>query len=95
MENLLPWLNFGADNMNPELLEYWRTRGIEKHRHANAEDPDRTWFAYLPIHRTKPDKMCIRDRWDNGRTLALVPGADSFSRIDAPAKKRERAGDAR
>lgn len=56
MENLLPWLNFGADNMNPELLEYWRTRGIEKHRHANAEDPDRTWFAYLPIHRTKPDK---------------------------------------
>lgn len=43
-------------NMNPELLEYWRTRGIEKHRHANAEDPDRTWFAYLPIHRTKPDK---------------------------------------
>ena len=56
MENLLLWLNFGADNMNPELLEYWRTRGIEKHRHANAEDPDRTWFAYLPIHRTKPDK---------------------------------------
>ena len=56
MENLLPWLNFGADNMNPELLEYWRARGIEKQMHEHPEDPDRTWFAYLPAHREHPDR---------------------------------------
>ena len=56
MENLLPWLNFGADNMNPELLEYWRARGVEKQIHRNADDPDRTWFAYLPLHRDDPEK---------------------------------------
>lgn len=56
MENLLPWLNFGADNMNPELLSYWRERGIEKQIHENKKDPDRTWFAYLPLHREEPEK---------------------------------------
>ena len=50
---------------------------------------------------TKGTVLCVDDagqlhmQWDNGRTLALVPRADSFSRIDAPAKKRERSGDAR
>ena len=49
---------------------------------------------------TKGTVICVDDagqlhmQWDNGRTLALVP-VDTFSRIDAPAKKRERAGDAR
>ena len=50
---------------------------------------------------TKGTVVCVDDagqlhmQWDNGRTLALVPGTDSFSRIDVPAKKWERAGDAR
>ena len=50
---------------------------------------------------TKGTVVCVDDagqlhmQWDNGRTLALVPGPDSFSRIDVPAKKWERAGDAR
>ena len=50
---------------------------------------------------TKGTVVCVDDagqlrmQWDNGRTLALVPGTDSCSRIDVPAKKWERAGDAR
>ena len=50
---------------------------------------------------TKGTVVCVDDagqlhmQWDNGRTLALVPGTDSLSRIDVPAKKWERAGDAR
>lgn len=32
-------------------------------------------------------------RWDNGRSLALVPGVDRFTRVDA--LKRQKGGDAR
>ena len=66
---------------------------VELHR---MEDP----WSPVPSG-TKGTVVCVDDagqlhmQWDNGRTLALVPGADSFSRIDAPAKKRERSGDAR
>ena len=66
---------------------------IKLHR---MEDP----WSPVPAG-TKGTVVCVDDagqlhmQWDNDRTMALVPGADSFSRIDAPAKKRERAGDAR
>ena len=66
---------------------------VELHR---MEDP----WSPVPSG-TKGTVLCVDDagqlhmQWDNGRTMALVPGADSFSRIDAPAKKRERSGDAR
>lgn len=53
-----------------------------------AMPPDTTWTV------TYVDDMGqIGMKWDNGRTLALVPGVDSFSRIDAP--KRTKGGDAR
>ena len=63
----------------------------------------RVQFENQPLPTDGGDLICGNLRYDskhhactvNGRTLALVPGADSFSRIDAPAKKRERAGDAR
>ena len=66
---------------------------IKLHR---MEDP----WSPVPAG-TKGTVVCVDDagqlqmQWDNGRTLALVPGVDAFSRIDAPAKKRDRAGDAR
>ncbi len=43
--------------------------------------------------RNGGDGGCVDDagqlqmQWDNGRTLALVPGVDAFSRIDARRKK--------
>lgn len=56
LAHLLPWLNFGADEneMAPELLEYWRERGIIKERHE-MPDPDRTWISYMPVkHGSSP-----------------------------------------
>jgi hypothetical protein len=32
------------------------------------------------------DAAQIHMKWDNGRTLALIPGEDSFSKINEPAK---------
>lgn len=49
LENLLPWLNFGVDNMNLELLSYWEAKGIKKEIHKHPDDPDRTWFSYRPL----------------------------------------------
>ena len=66
---------------------------VELHR---MEDP---WSPVPP--GTKGTVLCVDDagqlhmQWDNGRTLALVPGADSFWRIEEKKKKRERSGDAR
>ena len=34
-------------------------------------------------------------RWDNGRTLALVPGVERFSRINGAKKDKEKGGEAR
>ena len=44
---------------------------------------------YSPVHTgTKGTVVCVDDmgqihmKWDNGRTLALVPGEDSFRKIE-------------
>ena len=34
-------------------------------------------------------------RWDNGRTLALMPGVDRFIRINGSKKDKEKGGEAR
>lgn len=37
----------------------------------------------------------IHMQWDNGRTLALVPGVDSFVRINGQEKAKKKGGEAR
>ena len=37
----------------------------------------------------------IHMQWDNGRTLALVPGVDSFVRINEQEKETKKGGEAR
>ena len=50
---------------------------------------------------TKGTVICVDDagqihmQWDNGRTLALVPGVDSFARINKPEKEKKKGGEAR
>lgn len=34
----------------------------------------------------------IHMHWENGRSLALVPGVDTFHKIDGPAKEVQKSG---
>jgi len=49
--NMITWLNFNDDPMNPELIDFWRNygKGIVKHLHVCESDNDRTWAAYVPL----------------------------------------------
>ena len=37
----------------------------------------------------------IHVNWENGSSLALVPGVDSFARINKPEKEKKKGGEAR
>lgn len=58
MRNMLPWLNFQGDDMNPELLEYWKNygKGIIKQLHTCEENPSKTWVSYVPVSAYKKDR---------------------------------------
>lgn len=58
MEHMLPWLTYGKDGSNPELIHYWAERGIRKEIHSCSENPDRTWVAYLPEHAVQLGLSC-------------------------------------
>ena len=66
---------------------------IKLHR---MEDP----WSPVPAG-TKGTVVCVDDagqihmQWDNGRTLALVPGVDSFTRINGLEKEKKKGGEAR
>ena len=56
-------------------------------------DPDAVPPGTIGTVMYVDDTGQIGMQWDNGRSLALVPGVDSFSRIDTP--QRAKGGDAR
>ena len=66
---------------------------VELHR---MEDP----WSPVPAG-TKGTVVCVDDagqlhmQWDNGRTLALMPGVDRFIRINGSKKDKEKGGEAR
>lgn len=56
--HLMPWLCFGNDGMNTQIISYWKKRGIRKEMHVNRDEPDKTWVAYLPELAVEKDFKC-------------------------------------
>jgi len=54
-ECLEPLVLFNGDDMSYELLEYWRSRGMEKELHERPEQ-GRSWVSYLPVDAKKDGK---------------------------------------
>ena len=44
-------------------------------------------MAFIKCQYTNDYLLTIHMHWENGRSLAIVPGVDSFHRVDGPAKE--------